>query len=72
MADTGPPINGFEALIREVESLRQRVRALENGNSRFISIGTSYRIQIRAGTSGVGAILDAVRPADGNTVQLAP
>ena len=64
------PIDGFEALVREVHNLRTEVEALKNEQGRSMSFGTSYRLQI-VGT-GAGAILQAVRIADGNTVQLAP
>jgi len=70
MADSGPPIDGYEALIREVTSLRNRVRALENGSGRSIGIGTSYRIEVRGALAA--AQLWAVRSADGNSTQLAP
>jgi hypothetical protein len=64
------PVDGFEGLVREVQDLRREVEALKIQLGRSVTFGTSYRIQV-VGT-GVGAILQAVRIADGNTVQLAP
>lgn len=64
------PVDGFESLVREVRSLREEVETLKNQQGRSMSFGTSYRLQI-VGT-GAGAVLQAVRIADGNTVQIAP
>lgn len=64
------PVDGFEALVKELQSLRTRVEVLEKQNGRSISFGTSYRIQV-VGT-GAAAVLQAVRIADNNTVQIAP
>jgi len=64
------PIDGIEALVREVINLRTEVEALKNEQGRSLSFGTSYRLQV-VGT-GVGAVVQAVRIADGNTVQIAP
>ena len=64
------PVDGLEALVRELVTLRAEVNTLKNGQARIVSFGTSYRLQV-VGT-GVGAVLQAVRIADGNTVQIAP
>ena len=66
----GPPIDGYAYLQQVIQDLQQRVRALENRNGRNISIGTNYRIQ--AVGSGVTEVLQAVRTADNNIVQIAP
>lgn len=65
-----PPIDGWDALIRELADLRRRVSALENRAGRSMAIGTGYRIQA-SGTGGA-EVLQAYRIADGNTVQIAP
>jgi len=64
------PVDGFESLVREVRSLRAEVEALRNQQGRSMSFGTTYRLQV-VGT-GAGAVLQAVRIADNNTVQIAP
>jgi len=69
-ARSTPPLDGWDALERELTDLRRRLAALENRNGRSVAIGTSYRLQI-SGT-GAGALLQAYRIADGNTVQVAP
>lgn len=67
---TGPAISGLSALVRQISDLRQRVEILEKKQTRYISIGTNWRIQI----NGTGAVstLEAVRTSDGNTTQIAP
>lgn len=67
---TPPAIDGFQALRRELADLRERVKALENQAGRSMAMGNSYRIQV-SGT-GVAALLQAVRTADGFVKQLAP
>lgn len=64
------PVDGIEALVREVQALRREVELLKKGQTRIVSFGNTYRIQI-VGT-GAAAIMQAVRTADNNTVQLAP
>lgn len=64
------PVDGLEALVREVHALREEVEALKNEQGRQLSFGTTYRLQV-VGT-GAAAVLQAVRIADGNTVQIAP
>jgi len=64
------PINGFEALVRKVQELEEEIAQLKQAGARRITFGTTYRIQ--AVGTGAGAVLQAVRIADNNTVQIAP
>lgn len=64
------PVDGLEALVRELRDLRAEVEALKNMQGRNMSFGTTYRLQV-VGT-GAAAVLQAVRIADSNTVQIAP
>lgn len=66
----GPPLNGIDAVFRELESLRRDVEALKRDNGRNMSMGNTFRIQV-SGTGGT-ALLQAVRVADGLVTQLAP
>lgn len=64
------PVDGIEALVREVQALRREVELLKKGQARMMSFGNTYRLQL-VGT-GAAAVLQAVRTADNNTVQIAP
>lgn len=64
------PVDGIEALVKEVQELRREVDLLKQGQTRNVSFGTTYRIQ--AVGTGAAAVLQAVRTADNNTVQIAP
>jgi hypothetical protein len=64
------PVDGIESLVKEVQELRREVDLLKQGQPRNVSFGTTYRIQV-VGT-GAAAVLQAVRTADNNTVQIAP
>lgn len=66
----GPSIDPLDTLLRRIVELERQVEILKIQNSRYVSFGTSYRIQVSG--NGAAAVLQAVRTADGNTVQIAP
>jgi transcription elongation GreA/GreB family factor len=67
---TGLPVDAVEGLARVIEDLRRRVQSLENEQSRVVSFGNTYRVQVSG--QGNTAQLLAIRSADGNTKILAP